>query len=253
MNPSNIPIGTLTKTFLAEAKWSNNNQYPAHPCYADEIEKLLEYLNAYGQQGRYWPDLVANYRRFESALQEIRISYFFNSKGFKTIRWEPLGENKHKGEYLIQSGSGQNIFVEVKAPDWESELSDIERLGSRKKRGKHINMEGRAIEDPARKIHASIQKAYPMFAASNSNLLVIADNLFVSLEHIADSNHLHNYLYGTNPPGLFTTSTYERLGGVGIFWIKTNHAVSYHMALFKNGCSLGSTCLPSDFVVTFPV
>jgi hypothetical protein len=48
------------------------------------------------------------------------------------------------GEYLIDTPEGQHVFVEVKSPGWEGELSDEERTAGRAKQPKYQQEEGGA-------------------------------------------------------------------------------------------------------------
>ncbi len=78
------------------------------------------------------------------------------------------------------------------------------------------------------------------------NLLVVADDLFISIEHCLQVS-VPQALYV--PGGYFTDQRYERLGGVGIFWIDQElgkSEVGYHMRVFLNPNALPATALPRD-------
>jgi hypothetical protein len=142
------------------------------------------------------------------------------------------------------------VFVEVKSPGWEGELSDTERAAGRTRRPKYLHAEARAIA-PWERIQFAVKKAYKKFSSDRPNLLVIADDLFVSLQHGTEL-HVGQALYGTLDGGCFTNSTYENIGGVGIFWVEQNdREIWYEMRLFINPYALRSTSLPTDMQLAF--
>jgi hypothetical protein len=85
----------------------------------------------------------------------------------------------HPGDLDVQWRDSEPIFVEVKAPDWQGELTEVERRSGRKNLPKYINGEGRAVAPQERVIYA-ITKAIPKLVAHRANLVVVVDDLFVS-------------------------------------------------------------------------
>jgi len=198
----------------------------------------------------YCPELTRRASQRDSALSELRVAFFFDRSGFPVSEWRPLAEPPKEVEFAIGCASGDTIFIEVKSPGWEMELSQAERLAGRTKEPKYQNGEGRMFANNEA-ITFAVDKAYPKFSATHSNLLVVADDLFVSMEHgtewWADAA-----LYDPGRGGKFTSTTYERLGGVGCFWWSRKAGqMQYEMPLFVNPLVLSSCALPSVFVQAF--
>jgi len=93
-----------------------------------------------------------------------------------------MGANGREGEFTVGTPNGARIFTEVKSPSWEGELSPEERTNGRKDQGKILDGEARMIALWER-VQFEVGKAYKKFRDDMSNLLIIADDLFVSLEH----------------------------------------------------------------------
>ena len=72
------------------------------------------------------------------------------------------------------------ILVEVKAPDWQGELSTSELLGNRKKLGKWFHLEARATDPLLQPTRVIAKNAVPKLPADRPSLVVIADDLFIS-------------------------------------------------------------------------
>jgi hypothetical protein len=82
-------------------------------------------------------------------------------------------------------------------------------------------------------------------------LLVLADDLFVSLAHLPEV-FVARPLYSRD--GYFADRRYERLGGVGIFSFDKEvgkRTVGYHMRLFLNPNALPATTLPPEMREVF--
>jgi hypothetical protein len=191
---------------------------------------------------------------------ELRVAFYLEANGFRVVEWSPQGVGGHLGEFAVEGASRRRVFVEVKSPGWEGELSDEERRGGRKAQPKYIDLEGRSVA-PWRKVRYEVEKAYRKFHPHIPNLLVIADDLFVSLEDGTDL-HIGQALYSDSKaePGYFTDARYERLGGVGVFWVKSGRIwlseyrrshPDYQMRLFLNPNALSATALPSEMETVF--
>jgi hypothetical protein len=83
------------------------------------------------------------------------------------------------GDLEIVWRDTEPIFLEVKCPRWEGELTDEEIRTGRTQRPKYINAEGRPI-DPAERVIYVVGKALPKFSPIRVNLAVVVDDLFVS-------------------------------------------------------------------------
>ena len=249
-----ITLGPLSSSVADGASWLGTDEYPPSQSWADELERVLAFAKSRGGFKRCFGDLRGSASQRDSALAELRVAFFLDRNGFRLTEWKPRGADQKEGEYCIGCPSGQDMFVEVKSPGWESELSQAERLAGRTKSPKYINAEARFF-DSAKPIRFAVTKAYLKFAADRKNLLVVADDLFMGLDHRPDFS-AQRALYASNADpdqtGCFTNSSYERLGGVGIFWARKfeNQPIEYGMRLFINPYAV-SCALPSDFVHAF--
>lgn len=246
--PQNIRLGPLAQVVAQDARWEDD--YPACQVYADELEVLCQFLQQEGQFERHLPRFRARKKERNSALNEIRIALHFRASGLSVVEWEPTGQKGTTGEFSIGCTPGQRIFVEVKSPTWEAELSQEERSGGRTQQPKYLNGEGRAF-DNSDWIRFAVDKAYPKFSPDYPNLLVIADDLFVSLCHGTDM-FAGKALYDKKHNGYFTRTEYVNLGGVAVFWEEIQGAsVSYTLLLYVNPKPLESAELPDEFVLKF--
>lgn len=177
--PDEVKLGPLTRTVLNGAVWRDKSKYPAFQEWADEAERVFAFLEAEGVFERFLPRLRAREREKTAALAEARAGFFFKRNGFRILRWEPEEVPDHPGDVDIQWRESEPIFVEVKGPDWEGELTETERRASRKNLPKYISAEGRWIAPQDRVLYA-ITKALPKLAERRTNLVVIVDDLFMS-------------------------------------------------------------------------
>jgi hypothetical protein len=247
--PPHVRLGPLTQSVLNGARWKEQDQYPAFQVYADECEALLEFAKAQGQFDRYFADLTASRRQRDAALGELRVAYHLDQNGFEIVQWKPVGLAPKEGEYLIRGPSGVETFVEVKGPSWQSELSDEEIKAGRTKQPKDLYLDGRAIA-PWKAIQFAVDKAYGKLAACVPNLLVIADDLFVSLQHGTEMM-ASMALYEKHYQARFTVPDYQRLGGAGVFWMEPSGGrVRYEMKLFLNPFAVAAP-LPEDLAKAF--
>jgi hypothetical protein len=248
--PNGVRFGPLTSSIWEGAAWMTQDEFPSSQLWADEIERILSYVQAQGKFEYYLGALRGNANQRDSAIAELRVAFYFHRNQFPVIEWKPAGENGNEGEYLIRSPEFENIFVEVKAPGWEGELSQKERESGRIRLGKHIDREARAIA-PWERIQFAIDKAYKKFMSSSRNLLIIADDLFVSLEHGTDM-HANMAFYSSSNNGRFANARYARIGGIGFFWVKNNgKEIWYEMKLFLNPYCLETVRLPESFIKAF--
>jgi hypothetical protein len=182
-----IVFGPLTSTVLDRARWRGEDEFPSNQAWADEVERVFSYAHAKGRfTVPYLSRLIGGRNQRDSALEELRVAFFFHRNSFRVTEWEPVGAGGREGEFMISGPSSiGKIFVEVKSPGWEFELTLQERGARRPPRPKLIIGEARSY-DPQAAIRFAVQKAYPKFKPDQPNLLVIADDLFVSLEHGTD-------------------------------------------------------------------
>lgn len=177
--PEGVRLGPLTRVVLENAQWRATSQFPAWQAWADETERLLAFLAAQDRFGVFLPRLQARQRERNAAIAEARTAFYFFRNGFRILRWEPEEVKNRPGDLEIQWRGTEPIFVEVKAPDWEGELTVRERQAGRKEHPKYINAEARAVA-PEEAVVYAMSKAVPKCPANRANLLVVDDDLFVS-------------------------------------------------------------------------
>jgi hypothetical protein len=172
-------VGPLTRTVLDGAAWREESLYPATQVWADKAERIFAFLETQQVFPQFLTRLRAREREKTAALAEARAGFFFHRNGFRISRWEPEEVRGRPGDLEVQWRETEPIFVEVKGPNWEGELTEDERQNGRKELPKYINAEGRAVAPQERVVYA-ISKAAPKFAENRPNLVVIVDDLFVS-------------------------------------------------------------------------
>jgi hypothetical protein len=190
--PYGVQIGPLTRFISDRAKWRREDQFPAWQVWADETERVLAFLCAQDQLARFVPRLRDDARARNAALAEARVAFFLFRNGFRIVEWEPPASNGKIGEFSIRWNNGPIVLVEIKAPDWQGELSTGELLGDRKKLGKCAHLEARATDPLLQPTRVIEKNAVPKLPADRPSLVVIADDLFISpvgtphLEHRID-------------------------------------------------------------------
>ena len=177
--PDEVKLGPLTRTVLDGAVWRAESPYPASQVWADEAERLFAFLETQCVFDRFLSRLRAREREKTAALAEARAGFFFHRNGFRILRWEPEDVAGRPGDFDIQWRDAEPIFVEVKGPDWEGELTEDERRAGRKDLPKYINAEARVI-GPQECVLYAIRKALPKLVEARANLIVVVANLFVS-------------------------------------------------------------------------
>ena len=243
--PNGVRIGSLTSLVMDGAAWRDTNAYPSAQEWADEAERLFNFAVSHDQFARYLPNLRGRWNQFASAQAELRVAFFLHRNGFKIVEWEPAGAAAFKGEFTIEGPSRLGVFTEVKSPGWEGELTPKELKAGRQHQPKDLYCDGRAVA-PWERVQFEIGKAYKKFDPQNRNLLILADDLFVGLNH---SNEIWtNYaLYLSRTGGCFTDGRYGNLGGIAFFHVVANtDPIAYEMEVFLNPHALSSVALPED-------
>jgi hypothetical protein len=246
-----VNLGPLSQRVLGGARSAGKGEYPAFQEWADELERLLAFAVTQAQFARFETRLSrGRAHERDEALQELRTAFFLSHNGFPILKWEPPGLPPTFGEYTL-GAEGQNVFVEVKSPGWEAELSADEIKAGRAKRPKWVDGDGRAVA-PWLQARQCVARAYRKFTDTQPNLLVIADDFHVPLTN--ESDQLAIALFERNTvfngePGYFTGSAYERLGGVAVFSATLARSdVEYAFRLFENPCAVDRTRIPSSLI-----
>jgi hypothetical protein len=247
----------LAERLLRDARWAGLDSYPATAEFRVELGKLLAFLQGHNRLEAFWPRLTSpRPQERDDALQEIRVGRFLTLNGFPVVQWEPPGKGNFIGEFSVQALPSEPVFVEIKSPGWEGQLSQEQRDAGRAKQEKYQGLEGGA-DDPWRGIRMSVKKAYPKFLSTQPNLLVIADDRFMPLATwgrlAAEQALLMKNPALDNEAGYFTTTMFENLGGVALFKAEDEvlEGLQYTLSLYPNPMALGRTALPKRFVETF--
>ena len=175
--PKHVALGPLTRTVLDKAVWRDESEFPAHQAWADDTERVLSFLETRGMLEKLLPRLWARER--EGTFAEARTAYFFSRNGFQVLRLEPEEVKGRPGDLEIQWLNTEPIFVEIKGPGWEAELSTDQLKAGRQHQPKHIHLEARAV-DPVGPTLWAIDKALPKLSPTRCNLVVLMDDLFIS-------------------------------------------------------------------------
>ena len=248
-----MQLGPRCQTLFADPTWQPSTGYqPHHQCYADELERLLDFAFVHGQLDRYRSKLCARER--DSHVAELRVAYDLADRGFRFEEFEPLGVDDKLGEFLVYVPSQTaSIFTEVKAPRWNAEVtrfgegaSEPQSLQAAKKRmnePKYRNGGGGA-SPPGVGVEFEIQKAYEKLPSDRPTLVVVHSNyLFDSYQHSPEIIKRGRLLQTGGP---FDSDKFERLGGVGLFWYEDRAgAIVYDMEVVINPHATRANALPT--------
>jgi hypothetical protein len=179
MPPDVVNLGSLTRLMHSRSSWEPSSVFPSNQKWADEVERILCFLEVQGVLDVFLPRLCARETERDGALAEARMGFFFARNGFDILRWEPEEVLNRPGDLDIQWGDTEPIFVEVKGPGWQGELSQEARKRGRLKHQKYINAEARFV-DPIERVEYAIKKALPKFASGRINVVAVVDDLFFS-------------------------------------------------------------------------
>ena len=125
------------------------------------------------------PTFVHHLRWFTLNLTIPRAAFFFRRNGFDITDWGPEAVAGRPGDLEVRWRASEPIFLEVKGPGWESELTDEEIQAGRQHAPKYINAQARAVGPISRVLYA-VDKAIPKLDVARCNLVVVVDDLFLS-------------------------------------------------------------------------
>lgn len=248
-------MGPVARKLISPLRW--RDKYPAWPDYAKELDQLLLFADGQKRLDEFVPKIESRDKQRDEALNELRVAYWFHHMHFPIVQWEPPGLNPRIGEYLINTPEQIRVFVEVKSRGWEGELSDKERSAGRTKQPKYDGLDGGAFGNwqPLQKCIAS-EKTYPKFSPIQPNLLVVCDDLMVSLHdsiwHVEIGLYANHKGYGDY--GYFTSARFENLGAVAVFnavsakYERKGGGIDYEFQLFDNPFALPATKLPDSML-----
>jgi hypothetical protein len=190
---------------------------------------LSAFAESENRINHFVPRLNSQMTQYHEALNELRVAFFFHRCGFPIIQWEPQGANGKVGEYVIRTPEGIDVFVEVKSPGWEGELGAEERKSGRTKLPKYGGSGGGGATAPyIGHLKGCVSRAYPKFAPTAANLLVVSDDFFIPLgfTEVADAALYDKADQSGGEPGIFESRKFENIGGIGIFDIHSEGAVA---------------------------
>jgi len=243
------------------AQWAGTDEFPSSVAWADEHEAWLRFVKETGGFEHYLRRLRGPKERRDEAFAEIAVAYFFVTLcGMPLIEWEPLGANGKRGEFLV---GRPPVFVEVKSPGWEDEIAKAEGQDSdRLLHPKYIDNDEARATAPWASVRYAVAKAYPKMPDTMPTLLVINDDLVVSLLNWSEITTQIG-LYTPKSPGHdtgypaedgpFTDARCARLGAVGAFQVDfTGDGIRYRFAIFENTHALPAVVVPPDVAPDFP-
>ncbi len=237
-----IQLGPLGSAICNDAGWEGQNGFPSNQLWADELERVLSFLQVQGQFERYLPMLRGTLAQRDGALAEARVAFFFHRNGFSIVAWEPTGLSNKLGEFEIQWPGTQPIFVEVKGPRWEGELSDAERKGPRRKKPRYVNAEARWV-DPIERVVYEAGKAAPKFLPNKPNLLVVAGYLLFLTPRELPRNIVEPRIKSALSDKKFST-----IGGIMIFDALCKGGPVDYEIVFINNSSAEPLCAIPEIV-----
>lgn len=220
-----ITLGPLFRHVADGAVWRDDaveECFPPRQYIADEYERYVAFAVAQGQFDRLLPRLRARRSERDAAVSELAVAFMFHRDGFSILEWEPFGADRRRGEYRLHVGDGVTIFVEVKRPRWEGELSPEERAAHRQL-PKYIGGEGRFV-DSVTPLRIVCDNALPKLTGHESSLLVVADDLFLGYQENSWAAKVALYAPQLGVEGYSATSgpflvpAFSVLGGVMTFW-----------------------------------
>lgn len=245
-------LGPVARKLLSPDAWTDG--YPGPVAYVKELDVLLKFADEKGCLPRFVPNLEARNNQRDEALNELRLAYLLENLDFPVTQWDPPGLKGKVGEFLLNSPERTAIFTEIKSPGWESQLSPDEIKAGRAKQPKYI---GRGVGKIGnwKAVHRCISspRTYPKFSSNQSNLLIISDDLRLSLH---DSLfQVKGALYGEQRlyevEGYFTNDRFENIGGLAVFnafSIVPSRGLEYEFIVFENPHALPTTKLPSSML-----
>jgi len=207
-----------------------------------ETNNWLLFIKDKNQLDRYLPRLTkVNKAMRDETLAEIASAYVIEELlGYTIVNWEEKTVDDYDVDFVIKEGADK-IYCEVKSPGWESELPKKElKKGNQGRRGKpkYLPHEFRAIA-PWKNIRHVIKKAYPKFLPTSKNLIIVKDDLYVSIldfpTTIPIEIALHEETGQYNKEiGYFANSNYENVGGILFIDINPTSSKKYKVKYFPN-------------------
>ena len=122
-------LGPAARKLISPDKWTDD--YPAWEAYSRELDALVDWASVKSCLWRFESRLESKDKQRDEALAEMRLAFLLDNVGFPIAEWDPPGANGKKGEYLLATREKTDVFVELKALGWESELTPVQRAAGR--------------------------------------------------------------------------------------------------------------------------
>jgi hypothetical protein len=223
-------------------------------------ETWLSFVAVNGGLPHYVSRLKGGKDQCAIAFNEIAVAHFFATEcRMRILGWQSPGLQNTLGEFLVGPDANRPIFVEVKSPRWQAEIAQGHGDSHpRLKMPKYVGIETRPT-NPWVSVDYAVEKAYRKMPGDKPSLLVIKDDLFVSLADWAAITRdigLYAPKSGLNADGgVFVDRRYERLGGVGVLKVGVGtpfRGVRYDFSLFENPHALPPVALPPEICGGYP-
>ncbi len=239
----------LLAKIAQESRWLGKDEFPSDELWADEVEKWLQYVEDRNQFDRFLSRLSDLPAKRDETLAEIKAAYFIEKyAGYSIKNWEPPGNNGTVGEFSFAFES-KETFCEVKSPGWERAIVESEGPNSpRKNQPKYLPGVEAGLFDNSRYVRDSILKAYPKFAGDTLTLLILVDDLKVSLSD--DPLGVPKALYASES-GCFVTDQYSSLGAVGVLNVENSGRIDYRFCVYHNPMAERAIGLPKEVFSNF--
>ena len=248
----------LLEEIKRDARWNGKDAFPSTLEWELEVNKWIVFIKNNGQLERFLPRLKDMPDKRDEALAEISTAYFISEiKESKIIKWEPKGVDNKTGEFTFTICDGKEVFCEVKSPGWEADIVRRNRDYTRLEKPKHMNGEARFFNN-ATDIRQAIEKAYPKLPNNTLTLLVIRDDLWVSLnddlfgakEALFYEKLLPPYT-DTKENGCFISTEFENLSGMATLNVELSSKMKYCWKLYHNPHALNK--FPDTFIKEWTV
>jgi hypothetical protein len=275
MENSMTVIGTLTQQFMSGATWSGKDDFPGLQPMADDVENVLKFLdeekilNEFSLQAKKQPTPSKR----DELFAEARAAYFLYINGFKVSGWHTKGTGNKEIEFKISLGCTPEIFVEVKAPGWQGEISwminanpnhtptNLQYLKDRRKQAKFIpcKVEGYASAPHHDCMNVVRKNVLPKLMNTCPNLAIIVDNCWnTPVGHFSLHSDVQNeYMNPTRDPNDPEDKyDYNLLGGVLFLNLnfgqdRSRKEVDYNMNFVENPNALPTCSIPAEAITLF--
>lgn len=212
------------------------NNFSVNNRKKSEINRWLEFVNNSGNLNKFLSRLRSNKKLQSKTLSELFSGYFINDiLGYKLLDWNCGTINGKNVDFIIRDGE-QKVYCEVKAPGWDMELTQDERLNGRKDRAKYLSGDVRHVA-PWKAIRHHVKKSYDKFLPSEINILIVHDDLFLSLLEIPSQIDIALFddskIYG-NESGYFLSSRFKFLSGILFLHLDYRRKIEYQARYVSN-------------------